>query len=303
MPNIYQNISQNKQDTIAIMILFVSFISFIAWFIGEYLIGGEGYSLTILAFIFSGVSAVSSYYYSDKLVLSISGAKEADKKEYHDLYNLVENMSIASGIPMPKVYIIDDTAMNAFATGRDPEHGVICFTSGIVSYLNKRELEGVVAHEMSHIGNYDIRLMTIISVLVGTVTLLIDWLTRGVFYGRGRSRNSRDSDINTLMFVIGIILIILSPIIASLIKLAISRRREFLADSTAAYITRYPRGLANALRKLDADREILEAANGATAHLYITNPLKNSAHEGTFVSNLFSTHPPIKERIKRLEEM
>lgn len=304
MPNIYQNIQQNKNDTFVIMTLFILFVSFIGWFIGEYYVGGEGYGMMTFAFIFSGISSIGSYFYSDQIVLGISGAKQADKNKYHDLYNLVENMSIASGIPIPRVYVIEDTAMNAFATGRDPEHGVICFTTGIVDGLEKRELEGVVAHEMSHIGNYDIRLMSIVSVLVGTITLLIDWLTRGTFYGSSRRRNdSSSNEINGVLLLIGFILVLLSPIIATLIKLAISRRREFLADSTAAYITRYPKGLANALRKLDQDREILEAANGATAHLYIANPLKNEAHEGTFISNMFSTHPPIKERIKRLEEM
>lgn len=304
MPNIYQNIQQNKNDTFVIMALFIAFISLIGWFLGEFYVGGEGYALMIFALIFSGISSIGSYYFSDQIVLGISGAKVADKTKYHNLYNLVENMSIASGIPMPRVYVIEDTAMNAFATGRDPEHGVICFTTGIIQSLDKRELEGVVAHEMSHIGNYDIRLMSIVSILVGTITLLIDWLTRGTFYGSSRRRNSsNDGEVNGILLLIGFVLILLSPIIATLIKLAISRRREYLADSTAAYITRYPKGLANALRKLDQDKEILEAANGATAHLYIANPLKNQMHQGNFISNMFSTHPPIKERIKRLEEM
>jgi heat shock protein HtpX len=299
MPNIYQNIEKNKQDTFLIMVLFIGFISFIGWFVGEYYFGGEGITFITMAFLMSGFSSVFSYYFSDQVVLGISGAKEADKTQYHELYSLVENMSIASGIPMPRVYVINDTAMNAFATGRDPQHGVICFTTGIVASLEKRELEGVIAHEMSHIGNYDIRLMSIVSVLVGTITLLVDWLTRGSIYGRRRS----DREGSDLIVLISLFVLVLSPIIASLIKLAISRHREYLADATAAYITRYPKGLANALRKLHKDREVLEAANGATAHLYITNPLKNSNNNGNLLSNLFSTHPPIEERIKRLEEM
>jgi len=282
------------------MTLFIAFVSFLGWFIGEYFIGESGYALTFFAFLIASFSSVASYFFSDQIVLGISGAKEADKVKYKDLYNLVENMSIASGIPVPRVYVIEDTAMNAFATGRDPKHGVICFTTGIVSGLEKRELEGVVAHEMCHIGNYDIRLMSIVTVLVGTITLLVDWLTRGAFYGRrGRDRDGGSG----LVLIIGLILLALSPIIATLIKLAISRHREFLADSTAAFITRYPKGLANALKKLSEDREILEAANGATAHLYITNPLKNKKTEGSFVATMFSTHPPIEERIKRLEAM
>lgn len=303
MPNIYQNIDNNKRDTFVIITLFVAFISFLGWFVGQYYAEGSGYFFMGFALLFSGLSSFVSYYNSDKIVLGISGAievKDNDSPQAHDLHNLVENVCIAAGLPKPKIYLIPDTAMNAFATGRDPEHSAICFTTGIVESLEKRELEGVIAHELSHVGNFDIRLMSIVSILVGTITLLADWFTRGRFYGG--SRRSRDSgDLNGFILIIGLLFIILSPIIATLIKLAVSRNREYLADSTAALITRYPKGLANALKKLAGDREILEAANGATAHLYISSPLRSET--GGFLAGLFDTHPPIAERIRRLEAM
>ncbi len=299
--NIYQNIDKNKQETLLVVAGFIAVVSFIGWFVGEYYFGGYGYSLMSMALIFSGISSFFSYYFSDSIVLAVSGAYEADKDKFKDLYNLVENMSIASGIKMPRVYLIDDTAMNAFATGRNQDHSIIVFTTGIISYLDKRELEGVVAHEMSHIGNQDILVMSIVSVLVGTLTLISDWFTRGMLYGSGRRRGGRSSEGSGILLILGILMIILSPLIATLIKLAIGRNREYLADSTAALITRYPKGLADALRKLAGDHEVLEAANGATAHLYIKSPIMS---EGAgFFANLFNTHPPIEERIRRLENM
>lgn len=298
--NIYQNIDKNKRDTVVIMILFIAVVSAVGWFVGEYFFEGGGYSFIGLALIISGISSFFSYYNSDKIVLAVSKAREVTYGDAPDLHKLVENMSIASGIPKPRVYVIEDTAMNAFATGRDPQHGVICFTTGIINRLEKRELEGVVAHEMSHIGNYDIRLESIVSVLVGTIVLLSDWFTRGFFYG-GRRRRSDSSEGGGYMFLIGFVLILLSPIIATLIKLALSRDREYLADSTGAMITRYPKGLADALRKISSDTEVLEVANGATAHLYFASPIR--ADISGIASRLFSTHPPVEERIKRLEQM
>lgn len=299
MPNIYNHIDRNKRSTFIIVALFIVIISLIGYAFGELFDPGYGTLYLGFALIFSGISGFFSYYNSDKIVLAISKAKEVPREQNEHLHNLVENMCIASGMPKPKIYMIDDTAMNAFATGRDPEHSTLCFTSGIVNKLEKRELEGVVAHELSHIQNYDIRLMSIVSVLVGTVTLLADWFTRGMLYGGGRRRSSsRGGSIGGLLFILGIILLILSPIIATLIKLAVSRKREYLADSSAALMTRYPKGLANALKKLAADHEVLEAANGATAHMYISNPIK-----GRKLSSLFDTHPPIQERIQRLESM
>jgi len=298
--NMYQHINQNKRDTVVIVILFMAVISAIGWFIGQYFYEGSGATFLGGAFLFSGISGLVSYYNSDKIVLGISGAKEIKYEEGPDIHKLVENMSIASGIPKPRIYIIEDSSMNAFATGRDPEHSVICFTTGIIQRLEKRELEGVIAHEMSHIGNFDIRLMSIVSILVGTVMLLSDWFTRGAFYGNSRRRSSNSDSGGSIFFLLGMILIFVSPIIATLIKLAISRNREFLADATAASITRYPKGLADALAKLAGDKEVLEAANGATAHLYIVSPVRSF---GAVVSNLFSTHPPIEERINRLLQM
>lgn len=297
--NIYNRIDENKRQTVIILLAFTAVISAVGYFAGQYFGEGSGVSFLGLALIFSGISGLVSYYESDKIVLAISGAKELKETENPYVYKLVENLCIGAGLPKPKIYIINDTAMNAFATGRDPQHAVMCFTTGIIERLDKLELEGVIAHELSHVGNYDIRLMSIISVLVGTIVLLSDWFTRGMFYGGGRKRDRGDG--SGILMLIGLFLIILSPIIASLIKLALSRSREYLADSSAALLTRYPKGLADALRKISSDREVLEAANGATAHLYIANPLKGE--QVGFMSNLFSTHPPVAERIRRLEEM
>jgi heat shock protein HtpX len=300
MANFYKHISDNKRSTYVIMAVFVFVVSVLGLFLDYYY--GGGLFFTGLAFVFAGLSGFVSYYNSDKIVLALSGAKEVDPVSGRDLHNLVENMSIASGLPKPRIYYIEDTAMNAFATGRDPEHGVICFTTGILQRLEKRELEGVIAHEMSHIGNYDIRLMSVVSVLVGSIALLSDFFTRGLFYRRGG--NKKDSLFNhPIIFIVGLVLALLSPIIAQLIKLALGRRREFLADATAVSITRHPKGLADALRKLGSDREILEAANGATAHLYIVSPITGGGKKPGWFANLFSTHPPVEERIARLESL
>jgi heat shock protein HtpX len=295
MATIYDHISQNKRNSLIIVGLFIAMISFLGFIFGEIFDPGYGFSYVGFALVFSGITSFISYYNSDKIVLAISQAKEVPYEANPYLHNLVDNMCIASGLPKPRIYLIEDTAMNAFATGRDPEHSVICFTSGIVVGLEKRELEGVVAHELSHIQNYDIRFMSLVSILVGTVTLLADWFTRGILYG-GRSRKS--SQIGGPLLILGVILLVLSPLIATLIKMAVSRKREYLADSSAAMMTRYPQGLADALKKLARDKEILEAANGATAHMYISNPLR-----GQKFFKLFNTHPPIEERIRRLESM
>lgn len=272
-------------------------MSGVGYFLGQYY--GEGMGIVFLSFalIFSGLSGFVSYYFSDKIVLSLSRAKEVSEEQNPYIHKLVENLCIGAGLPKPKIYIIEDTAMNAFATGRDPKHAVICFTSGIIQRLDKLELEGVIAHELSHIGNYDIRLMSVVSVLVGSIVLIADWVSRGVIHG-GSSRNRQFSGFVVLL---GFIFIILAPIIGTLIKLAISRSREYLADASAALLTRYPKGLADALRKISKDDQILEVANAATAHLYIMSPLRSDSL--SFLSNLFSTHPPVEERIRRLEQM
>jgi len=250
------------------------------------------------AVIFSIVMSLASYWWSDKIVLAMSGAKEVTHKNAREIYHIVENLCITAGLPVPKIYIIQDSAPNAFATGRDPAHGVICLTTGIIEKLEKTELEGVIAHELSHIGNRDILLSTVVVVLVGFVTLLADWFRHWAWFG-GRSRdNEGGGQLRLILMIAAIILSILAPIAVVLMQLAISRKREFLADADGALLTRYPEGLASALEKISRDTEPLEAANRATAHLYIANPFK-----GKKVSSLFMTHPPIEERVKLLRGM
>jgi heat shock protein HtpX len=243
-----------------------------------------------------------SYYYSDRIVLSMSQARPVTHEQEPRLWNAVEGLSIAAGLPMPKLYIIEDSAPNAFATGRDPQHAALAVTRGLLDKMNRVELEGVVAHEMSHIQNYDIRFMTLVAVLVGTIVLFADWVIRSLWWGGGRRRSRRDGGggASAILLVIGLIFLILSPIIAQLMQLALSRRREYLADASGAMLTRYPEGLASALEKIAADPEPLEVANKATAHLYIYNPLRE---HGGWLNSLFSTHPPIEDRVARLRAM
>jgi heat shock protein HtpX len=238
-----------------------------------------------------------SYWWSDTIVLSMSGAKLVEFDDNKELYRIVENLAITAGLPTPKIYTIDDTAMNAFATGRDPEHGVICFTTGLLSRLEKSEIEGVAAHELSHIGNRDTLISTLVVILVGFVALLADWFRHFAWFGGNRDNDNR-GQLQIILIVIALILSILAPIAATLIQLAISRKREFLADASGALLTRYPDGLASALEKISGDTEPLEAANRATAPLYIANPFK-----GKKVSGLFMTHPPVEERIVALRDM
>lgn len=247
--------------------------------------------------LFSTVMSIGSYWWSDRIVLSMSGAKPVEFETNKELYRIVENLAITAGLPMPKLYIIEDSAINAFATGRDPEHGVICFTTGILSRLDKSEIEGVAAHELSHIGNRDTLLSTVVVILVGFVALLADWFRHWAFFGGNRDRES-DSRLQIIFIVVALVLSILAPIAATLMQLAISRKREFLADASGALLTRYPDGLASALQKISGDTEPLEAANRATASLYIANPFK-----GNKVAKLFMTHPPMEERIAALRGM
>lgn len=249
------------------------------------------------AVIFSVGMSLVSYWWSDKIVLGMSGAKEVTHENAREIYHIVENLCITAGLPVPKIYIIEDSALNAFATGRNPEHGVICLTSGIIAKLEKSELEGVIAHELSHIGNRDILLSTVVVVLVGFVTLLADWFRHWAFFG-GKSDDNKGGQLQLILMIAAIVLSILAPIAAVLMQLAISRKREFLADASAALLTRYPEGLASALEKISGDTEKLEAANRATAHLYIANPFK-----GKKVSSLFATHPSIEERVAILRGM
>jgi heat shock protein HtpX len=254
-----------------------------------------------IAVAISIIMAVVSYYNSDKIVLSMSRARPAEGPEFAHLVNSVEGLAIAAGLPKPRVYVIDDSAPNAFATGRDPEHAVICVTTGLMDKLNRAELEGVIGHEMSHVKNYDIRFSTLVVVLVGIVALLSDWLLRSMWWGGGRRRRDDSGGSSSLIWLlVGLVVAIIAPISATLMQAALSRQREFLADANGALLTRYPDGLASALEKIAADSEPLEAANKATAALFIYNPLKDI---GGTVNNLFNTHPPIAERIKRLREM
>jgi len=249
------------------------------------------------AFLLGLILAALALGSGDSIILSLSGARPATHAEHQVLDNVAEEMSIAAGIPKPKVYIIDDSAPNAFATGKDPKSGVVVFTSGLISKLNRDELQGVMAHEISHIRNYDIRFMTTIALVAGLIPLLADFLLRLSWFGGGRSRRSDNNTAQGIFMIAAIVLAILAPLFSILLQMAVSRKRELLADASAAELTRYPEGLASALRKIAADPEPLEAANRATQHLYIVNPLKNFTERS---SALFSTHPPIEERIRAL---
>ena len=298
----YTEVSSNRLKTWVIMLGFAFFITFVIFIFGAAYgldmpsaLGFSGFALII-----AGIMNFIAYYNSDKMVMAISQAKQIQKKDNPTLFRTVENLTIASGLPMPKIYIIDDTAPNAFATGRDPKHAAIAFTTGILQKLTKLELEGVAAHELSHVGNYDTRLMSVVSILVGTVALAADFFLRMSFY----SRRDRDREGGSGIFmVLGIVMAILAPIVAMLIQLAISRKREYLADASGTLITRNPDSLADALLKLSKDTEPLEAANKATAHLYIVNPLKNRKDAIGWFAGLFNTHPPIEERVKKLRTM
>lgn len=296
--NIYSQISSNKTKTLLIVVLFVLFVTTVIYIYAK--AAGFGFGIVGIALIISGLMSFGSYYYSDKMILALSGAKQIKKENNPAFFRIVENLCIASGMPMPKIYIMNDSAPNAFATGRDPKHAVVCATTGILEKLNKVELEGVIAHELSHVKNYDIRLMSIVVILVGLVALLADIFMRSLWFGGRSDRENRNSQ--SIFLIIGIVFAILSPIIATLIQLAVSRKREFLADASGALLTRYPEGLASALEKIAKDKEPLEAANNATAHLYIVNPFKGKEINNWF-SGLFNTHPPIAERIKILRSM
>jgi len=301
MMSVYSQIEANKGKTWLIMVFFTLFIATVVFVLTK-AIGGDG-SWVFIAFLLSAFTSIVSYYWSDKIILTISGARQADRKRDFDLFTVTENVAIAAGLPKPAVYVIEDSALNAFATGRDPKHAAICVTRGLIEKLDRRELEGVVAHELSHIKNFDTRLMTIVAILVGMIAFLSDWFMRTLWWGGGRreDRNERGG-LGAILLMVGIIFAILSPIIATIIQLAISRRREFLADASGVLLTRNPEGLASALEKLSNDHEVLEAASNATAHLYIVNPFKGKDF-GAWFSGLFNTHPPISERIKILRSM
>lgn len=290
MATIYTAQDQNIRKTWFLMAIFFALIIAVGYAISYVY---QNVSILYFAIIFSVLMNIFSYWYSDKIVLSLSKAVEAKREDYAELYRIVENLSITAGLPMPKVYVVSDASPNAFATGRDKDHAVVAVTTGLLGLLNKNELEGVVAHELAHIGNRDILLGTVVVVLVGMVSILADIFIRGGLFG-GRDRGGKSGGV---LAIIGIMLIILSPIIAKLIQLAISRKREFLADASGALLTRYPEGLASALQKISGANIPLQNPHTATAHLFISNPFGGT---GKKIANLFSTHPPTAERIQAL---
>lgn len=288
MINYYEQIANNKRQSFGIITLFLIFIIGTVYLISQ---ATNNPDLVPIAILFSVGSSLISYFAGDKIVLGLNSAKPASRKEFFDFYTVTENLSLAAKIPVPKIFVIESDAMNAFATGRDPQHASICATTGLLSKLNRTELEGVVGHELSHIKNYDIRLMTIVSILIGTLSILINmsWRIRG---------HNNDNKNNGIFMIIGLILIIFAPIIAQLIQLAISRRREYFADASSVAITHQPSGLISALKKLESDHNPSDFASTATASMYISNPFK-----GNKLASMFSTHPPIADRIKTLQAM
>lgn len=293
MATLYSQADSNVRRTWFLMITFFIAVIGIGWAL-SYALGNPG--ILYIAVLISIVMNVGSYWYSDKLALASTGAKPITREEYRELWNIVENLAIAEGMPLPKVYVINDPAPNAFATGRDPKHAAIAVTTGLMSMMERTELEGVIAHELSHIKNRDTLVMTVVVVLLGFVTLLSDFFLRSMLFGGGNS--DRDNKLGAVMVIAGVALAILSPFIAQLIQLAISRKREFLADASGALMTRYPEGLASALTKISAYSQPMRTANDATAHLFISSPFGGKALKG--MHKLFMTHPPVEERIKAL---
>lgn len=298
--NLYKNQSENITKTWILMSLFFVIVMFLGWFASYYY--GNPF-IFYFALLFSMIMNIVSYWNSASIVLKISGAKPASKEEYYDLYTLTENLSITAGLPMPKLYVIEDSIPNAFATGRNKEHGVVAVTTGLLQMLDKTELEGVIAHELAHIGNRDILLQTVVVILVGLVTMLADIFIRMTFFGGGRD-NKPGGQAGNILMIIGIVLMILSPIIATIMQLTISRKREFLADATGAMLTRYPEGLASALEKISgfSKGKKMNKANHATAHMFIISPFgeHGSAKKKSFLNSLFSTHPPVEKRVAKL---
>ena len=289
----YNQISANKRNSLFILFLFFIIVIAIGYFLA-YVYDSPG--LLIIAVIVSVIQALVAYYQSDKIALAVSGAHEAKRSDFTELHRLIENLAISSGLPKPKIYVINDQAPNAFATGRDPKNASIAVTTGLLERLNKTELQGVLAHELSHIGNYDIRLMTIVVVLVGVIALISDWGLRTFFW---RDRDSREG--SGYLVLIALALYILAPISALLIQLAISRKREYLADATGSLMTRYPEGLASALEKISQYKKPMARQNRATAHLYISEP--SGEKDQSWLVTAFSTHPAIKDRVNRLRKM
>ncbi|MDZ7611322.1 MAG: M48 family metallopeptidase [Candidatus Moranbacteria bacterium] len=301
MPTLYNEKDRNVRLTWAYLVGFLVFIIGIGWIFSQAM--GNSYIL-YGAVIFAVLMNFFSYWFSDKIVLAMNGAKEVSRENAREIYNLVENLCITAGLPVPKIYIIEDSSPNAFATGRNPEHAVVALTTGLIDKLDKTELEGVIAHELSHIGNRDILLGTVVTVLVGFVALLSDFFLRWSIFGglSGGDSDNKGGQAQLIITIAALVLAILAPIAAIVMQLAISRKREYLADADGALLTRYPDGLASALEKISQDTAGLKKANKATAHMYIANPLKGKRAKG-FTAKLFMTHPPVEERIKKLRGM
>ncbi|MDP2910714.1 MAG: M48 family metallopeptidase [bacterium] len=294
MPTLYTHADSNIRKTWLYLTGFLVFIILIAWIISYFL---DSYLILWIAVVYSFLMSFFSYWYSDKIVLAITGAKPIEKKDNPELYRLVENLSITAGLPLPRIYIINEAQPNAFATGRNPKNGVIAVTKGLLQRLERTELEGVIAHELSHIGNKDALLQTIVVVLTGVVIIATDFFFRISFYGN--RRDNKDNRAAMIMFFVALALAILAPLLANLIKLAISRKREFLADASGALLTRYPEGLARALEKISQDPNPMRKANNSTAHLFIASPFRGSQSQG-WLTKLFMTHPPVEERVRAL---
>ena len=293
MPELYNQIADNKRKSWLFVIFLFALVALAVLFFT--LITGFGKAGFVIAFFIALLTTVGSYYYSDSIVISSTGAKPAEGPQFRKYHSLVEGLCIASGLPKPRLYYLEDGAINAFATGRDPKHAVVCVTTGALEKLDKSELEGVLAHELSHVKNYDIRFITFAVVMVGLVSILANLAFRSMFYGGNRRDGGKAG---TALLVIGLLFMILAPIFAKLVQLAVSRKREYLADATGASLTRYPDGLAKALEKIKLEGLAVKTANSTTASLFFANPLK-----GASFSNLFATHPPIDERISRLKAM
>ena len=300
----YDQVSANRRNSFLMAAFVVAVLGVLGFAIGFAAFGepAAGLGTTGVALAFGGVSAVGTYFAGDKLVLAVSGAKPVTEKSAPQLLNVVREMAIAANVPMPAVYLIDDTAPNAFATGRDPQHASIAVTTGLLEKLDREELQGVIGHELSHVRNFDIRFTLIVGVMVGAIAMLADFFLRFTFWGGGRRSRSRDGGggAQLIIVVVAIVLAILAPIIARLIQLAVSRQREYLADASAIDLTRNPYGLERALAKISGDPEVLEVANRGTQHMYFTNPIKKFEARS---SGLWSTHPPIVERINRLRQL
>ncbi len=299
----FEQIAQNKRNSILLSIAVISIMVILGYIFGEAMGGpGSGVPGVAVAAVVGVVFGLISYYSGSSMVLAISRAKQIEKKDHPVLFNVVEEITIAAGLAMPRIYIIEDTATNAFASGRDPQHAAVTVTRGLLDKLGRDQLQGVIAHELSHIRNYDVLFATIIAIQVGLIALICDFFLRFTFWGGGRRRSSnrKGGGSGAIIVVIALVLAIIAPLFSKLLQLAISRQREYLADASAAELTRYPEGLASALEVISRDQEVLEAANRATQHLYIANPLKGKQRAG---KSVFSTHPPIEERIDRLRAM